>query len=433
MKNRRGSATVLLSMAAVSLSLAILSSILIMRKITIGSTVEGYGRVWTTAVLSEYDRNLFRDYRIMAFYGNNPEVARKVQYYSNYSMTGNLQMQPPKITAELNGYELSDVENFRKALENSFGTEALESLLKKSKRKERPRKENVDSDSSKKPREIRNPVVLRTLPSRDADAAVDTEKLIEIFKSRKYTDSDGISLKSVSAETVFIRKYFDTALKETDGKKHYFQNEWEYIIKGAPNDETNRKSCRRRIFLIRNALNLAYLYSDSGKVELVTSIAEIISPGPMGLVTQGILMEAWAALEAKQDVENLMKGERVPVMKTEKTWKTSIQGILNDDETKKKLDEESRKLLEEKNSEVREVTGENIQKTVSEGLTYEDYLMVLILVMPRDVRTLRIMDLVQINMKFRYYRDFNLAEYYGGVDIGIDAAGKRHSFRKEYR
>lgn len=425
----------LLSMVAVSLSLAILSAILIMRRITVGSTVESYGRVWTTAVLSEYDRHLFRDYGIMAFYGNNPEVARKVQYYLDYSLTGNLQIRSPKCSVELNGYELSDVENFRKALENSFGAEALEAVWKKSKRKERSRKDGHDSDtdSTTKPREIRNPVVLRTLPSKDAETSMDTEKLIEIFKSRKYTDAVGISVKEMSAEAVFIRKYFGSALQMTDEKEHYFENEWEYIIKGAPNDETNRKSCHRRIFLIRNALNLAYLYSDSEKVELVTSIAEIISPGPMGIVTQGILMEAWAALEAERDVEDLMEGQRVPVMKTTKTWKTGIQGILNDDEMKKKLDEDSQKLLKEKNSEVREVAGEGNLKKVDEGLTYEDYLMVLILVMPSDVRTLRIMDLVQINMKFRYYRDFNLAEYYGGVDIAIEAAGKKHSFRKEYR
>lgn len=423
----------LLSMLAVSLSMAILSAILVMRQITIGSTVESYGRIWTTAVLSEYDRNLFRDYGIMAFYGNNPEVSEKVQYYLDYSLKGVLGIRSPKANAELNGYEMSDVENFRNSLAKSFGQEALESILKKSKRTTRPDSTEKDSGEKKKPREIRNPVVLRTLPSRDAEDSTNIEKLTELFKEGKYTNDAGVSLKSITAETVFIRKHFGSALKIADKKKHYFQNEWEYIIKGAPNDETNLKSCRRRLFLIRNGLNLAYLYSDSGKVELVTSLAEIISPGPMGLVTQGILMEAWAALEAKQDVEDLLQGERVPVMKTEKTWKTSIQGILNDGEMKKKLDEDSQKMLEEKNAEVQEAAGDSIEKKVSEGLTYEDYLWVLILAMPKDTRTLRIMDLVQINMKYRYYRDFNLAEYYGGVDVTINAGRKKHSFHKEYQ
>ena len=43
------------------------------------------------------------------------------------------------------------------------------------------------------------------------------------------------------------------------------------------------------------------------------------------------------------------------------------------------------------------------------------------------------MDLVQINMKYRYYRDFNLAEYYGGVSFAIHVNGKKYAYSREYR
>lgn len=87
MKNRKGSATVLMAMISVSLSMAILSSIIVIRQMTLNSICRSYGNVWTRGILSEYDRHLLRDYGIMGFYGNNPEVAKKLEYYMHYSLT----------------------------------------------------------------------------------------------------------------------------------------------------------------------------------------------------------------------------------------------------------------------------------------------------------------------------------------------------------
>ena len=99
----------------------------------------------------------------------------------------------------------------------------------------------------------------------------------------------------------------------------------------------------------------------------------------------------------------------------------------------KKLDEESRKLLKEKGGEVSEAAGKSAGKVVEEGLDYEEYLMIMILVLPEETRLRRLMDLVQINMKYRYYRDFNLAEYYGGVSFAIHVNGKKYAYSREYR
>ena len=133
MKNRKGSATVLMAMISVSFSMAILSSIIVIRQMTLNSICRSYGNVWTRGILSEYDRHLLRDYGIMGFYGNNPEVARKLEYYMHYSLSNRLQVRSLSATADLNGYELSEPENFRRAMANSFGTESLEVLLKKEK------------------------------------------------------------------------------------------------------------------------------------------------------------------------------------------------------------------------------------------------------------------------------------------------------------
>ena len=55
--------------------------------------------------------------------------------------------------------------------------------------------------------------------------------------------------------------------------------------------------------MIRNALNLAALSKDPEKMELIAAVSEVISPGPGAIVIQGIIMESWAALEAREDVK----------------------------------------------------------------------------------------------------------------------------------
>jgi hypothetical protein len=68
-----------------------------------------------------------------------------------------------------------------------------------------------------------------------------------------------------------------------------------------------------------------------------------------------------------------------------------------------------------------------------DGLNYDEYLMIMIASLKDSVRLLRIMDLIQINMKYRYYADFNMMEYYTGVRFTIEANGKSHEFEDAYK
>ena len=99
-----------------------------------------------------------------------------------------------------------------------------------------------------------------------------------------------------------------------------------------------------------------------------------------------------------------------------------------------KLDEESRELLRENESEILKRPGAaEAALEITDGQTYEDYLLAMILVMNSNVRILRIMDLIQINMKYRYYDDFNFAEYYTGVRFSIHANQNTYTFQESYR
>ena len=151
-------------------------------------------------------------------------------------------------------------------------------------------------------------------------------------------------------------------------------------------------------------------------------------------MTQLLIAEAWAALETEQDMKDLLDNKRVPILKSEAEWQTGLGAVLDSDKVRKELDDESKELLNEKREELNGLGG--IADKVSdlkEGLNYDEHLMIMILAMDERVRLLRIMDLVQINMKFRYYRDFNMMEYYVGTRFSIDANGRSYEFDDEYK
>ena len=185
---------------------------------------------------------------------------------------------------------------------------------------------------------------------------------------------------------------------------------------------------------MRNALNLVSLYKDPEKVKLIIEVAETITPGPLGLLTQLLIAEAWAALETEQDMKNLLDNKRVPILKSADEWQIGLGAVLDSDDVMEQLDEDSKELLNENRGEINALGG--ISDRISDlknGLNYDEHLMIMIMAMDERVRLLRIMDIVQINMKYRYYRDFNMMEYYVGTRFTLEANGRSYDFEESYK
>ena len=368
----------------------------------------------------------------MAYFGNDSDVSEKLNSYLDYSAGGKLDAAITGANADLTGYELGDPDNFRKALRLGFATSAASELINGRGRTFR----DLDSRNGfeEEGRIINDRVVLDTLPSGGAEGSVSADTLTENAKNIGDENAFRNRIAGSGAEILMIQSRFNNHVTAADDKEHFFVNEWEYIIRGSPDDEVNYRACRRRLFLARNALNLVSLYKDPAKVEIVIAAAETITPGPLGLLTQVIIAEAWAALETEMDLDDLYSDGRVPVLKTPEQWKTGLGAVLDSDEVRKKLDEESREKLDENKGELIGISG-GIGNAVQikEGLNYDEYLMIMIMAMNGDTRLLRIMDLVQINMKLRYYKDFNMMEYYTGTRFTIDANGKTYVFEDAYK
>lgn len=421
---------ILLSIVFVSFALSIIAAIEICRELVLNSASESYGRLWTKSILGEYDTHLIEDYGLLAYHGLDSDVIKKIGNYSNYTLKNKMNVKKVAIDSNLMGHELSNPENFRKAVKNSGISNAIDSIVGG---KNRKLVESTDDDRWGN-RKIRNRAVIAALPSENIKNLFDVDSIKDTIKSLKNINEVIGKASDTGYDIAFIYKYLGSHTSTASENKTLFRNEWEYVAFGNLDDEENFKDAKNKIKLIRNALNLAYLYSDTGKRELINTAAQLITPGPAAAATGVLIAEAWAFAEAELDMKVLLENKRVPIMKDDDSWKTDLGGILKKDEIVEKLDDEAKELLDKNYDEInKDKSGHGGNGTLKDGLSYEDYLMTMITAMNSNIRTLRIMDLVVINMKYRYYEDFNMDEYHVGVSYSLKPGIRQHEFEEEYK
>lgn len=170
-----------------------------------------------------------------------------------------------------------------------------------------------------------------------------------------------------------------------------FRNETEYLIQGSANEYDNLRSVEMQILGIRMIMNIAYLASSSEKQSVLQSAAAgiggIIAPGIGTTVIYGALMFLWSAAESYVDYAALVQGGRVPIFKTEASWRTDLESILA----------EAANVVE----------GEKGRE--EEGADYEMYLRMLLLMQNTDTLLERIGSVIQLNLH-KNDRDFLLTD-----------------------
>ncbi|MBR6473118.1 MAG: hypothetical protein IKS99_05275 [Firmicutes bacterium] len=369
--------------------------------LAIDSSVEDLGKVWANSIIGEYDRVLRDRYGFMGYYGNEDLVRKKLIRYSDYTFRSKKYLKVDSLECSLSEYKLTDLETFRdqmKMITLSFASPAP-----------------FDDDM---PEDI--PEDEETGESIGHVRRISSGWIIDSLPSHSYKGA-GVSGSAAGTafETLYVFKFFKDHVDERDLGKTYFNNEIEYIISGKLDDEKARKSVYNKLLAERNALNLVYLYSCSAKRQAALEAAEILTPGPEAVLTQALILEVWALLESRNDIELLYDGQRVPLAKGDENWALSLENAVdyfsNDG---RELDTGERKKY---------VSPESI-----EGQKYEDYLMTLFLTVPEKKRLLRIMDLIQINMKYCYCDYFLMDDYYTGVHYDMEVKGKKHEFEVRY-
>lgn len=219
-----------------------------------------------------------------------------------------------------------------------------------------------------------------------------TKQKIWDFMDRKAVEKEMDELKETSTADsltselpviLYATKYFHclTNTSKKEGTKY----EIEYLIAGKDSEKENLADVFWKMIAIRFLTNAACVYKDPAKQKeamlLATSILGITGLPPVVSIAKNLLLLALAYGESVIDVRNLSEGKKVPVVKTPSDWQLSFSNLA---------------------------TLNCKRKPTNEGMRYEDYLF-LLLILQKDKRQkcFRMMDVMEQNVK-RNVVDFKL-------------------------
>ncbi len=354
------------------------------------------------SVLTEYDTALKEEYGIVAYRGSSRDAQEAATMYAAASFMENDRIRWSGLTVDLSAYCLLDTALFRREAV-SYTKYALARGLLEDSTFGRGDETPLDLEGD---RILRSSRVIRALPSGGAASG-------SLWETVKQAFSGGLTeIFSRGTDNylfdLYIMREFRNAQDQDVGRETFFRYEAEYILEGGMSDRENREAFRRELVLLRNAANLIFLVSDPQKMEELSAAALLIAPGPGALLVEMMLAEAWALAEAENDVRILEHGKKLPFYKTADTWATDLQSVIDGAEEG------------------------YIDTSVSTGLGYRDYLQVFLFFMDGTVKTLRVMDLIQINMQGLHDASFLIRDHYLGFDMHVTVRGKEYDYAHTY-
>lgn len=184
----------------------------------------------------------------------------------------------------------------------------------------------------------------------------------------------------------------------------------EYILSGKTGDIENLKSVARRLLLIREGVNMVHLVSDGTKraqaAGLASAIASAFLIPPATGVIEAALLLCWAFGESILDVRELFDGGKVPLVKSASDWQLSLENLPE--------------LLNGLDS---------IRRGSEDGMSYEDYLQVLLLGVSREEKITRAMDMIELCVREKGRKNFRMDSCIVAAEISVDVkANKRKVF-----
>ena len=181
---------------------------------------------------------------------------------------------------------------------------------------------------------------------------------------------DGVTADSSYTSGVLFQQYLMNHLGNyTDPSKESLAYQMEYVFGGRDNDIDNLKSVASKLLFIREGVNFACLMADNVKRTEAQALAAAIASGflvpPAAVVIESALLLCWAFAESVLDVRELFAGGKIPLVKTSADWQISLSNLSS--------------LMEGLDS---------MRKNNEHGLSYEDYLQVLILPVSKEKKVI---------------------------------------------
>lgn len=155
--------------------------------------------------------------------------------------------------------------------------------------------------------------------------------------------------------------------------------EQEYLITGRTSDSACLTGVLERLIALRFVMNMAHLKTSAAKQQFSGEAGALLATALMipefaPAVTM-LIDSAWALGESMSDCRCLLKGGKIPMLKSEDTWYLSWDNF-------------------------QVITGSLLDgNDCRTGLSYADYLRLLMLAMPKDMRYKRMTHLMECNIR----------------------------------
>lgn len=136
----------------------------------------------------------------------------------------------------------------------------------------------------------------------------------------------------------YALKYFNYYHKGTPDKSELPPSgntglEMEYLLLGGESDYENLSEFVTKLVVLREGLNLIYLYTDSAKRNearaFVTSFLCLTANPALISVFTFFVLGVWALAQAIKDVKTLLSNGRVPIFHNSETWSMDIGSLLD--------------------------------------------------------------------------------------------------------
>lgn len=152
----------------------------------------------------------------------------------------------------------------------------------------------------------------------------------------------------------------------------------EYLLGGQNSDRENLAHVASLLCAIRSAANAIYLSGDSEKMAAVDTVATFLATAvlvpELEPAFRTALVLGWAYVEGLYDVKLLLMGGKVPLLKDSADWHYDLDSILKS-------------------------VNMQVMETNQQGLSYKDYLHILLYLTDAEKLTFRFMDIIEMDIR----------------------------------
>ncbi len=214
-------------------------------------------------------------------------------------------------------------------------------------------------------------------------------------------------LKNQGTLNLYIQKYFNCFGKKPEIEGTELLYEMEYILGGQYSDKENLEYVINKLVFLRFALNASYAFSNEELSREALALAAVLTgiagtPEFMKPV-QYLILAAVNLIESIMDVEALLSGYRVPMMKSDMEWHTSVSGSAKGD-----------------------------RGSLDKGLDYQTYILILLtLQVNQDRKCYRMQNLMQINIQ-KEEPEFQIQECRAGIEVETAVKTAPMFYLKDY-